>query len=423
MKKVLRFFWSMQFALILLVILAAVCSMGSFITQGQTLEWYAQQYSEGTAQMIMRLGLNDVFHCTWFLALTVVLCLNLLGCNIIHFPKLIRRMKGGFCAEKILKGPLPEAVTVTDSPQEFMRKLGFRRITEGTDRDGSRAFYAVKNKIGIWGAWLCHLGMLTVIIGFGLGQMLKVEYTVYGVKGQTKPVGDTAMDLTIDDFTVALREDDTVEQYTSVLTLTDRETGESLSGSVCVNQPLSLFGLKMYQNSTGWAATVDVAKDGKVIQEEILCAGEYLEVQDKPGLNVVFAAFYPDYTTDAAGQPMTASGKLNAPAYLYRLFYQNEVVGMNVLTGNEMITVDEYEIIFREPRSYTLIQIKRDRFQWLAAIGGLMILIALVLAFYVRTAEIWAVEQEDGMWEIGGRSRKGGIEYIENIKALGGKMQ
>ena len=35
-----------------------------------------------------------------------------------------------------------------------------------------------------------------------LGQMTQKQYSVYGVPGQTKPIGDLEMALTIDDFRV-----------------------------------------------------------------------------------------------------------------------------------------------------------------------------------------------------------------------------
>ena len=61
----------MQFAIGLLVVLAAVCALGSFITQGQTYDAYAQLYGERTAGAIMALQLDDVFHAWWFVLLTI----------------------------------------------------------------------------------------------------------------------------------------------------------------------------------------------------------------------------------------------------------------------------------------------------------------------------------------------------------------
>ena len=409
----------MRFALILLLILVAACIAGSVIPQKQEMMWYTAAYPEAVAGAIMLFGLDDVFHAGWFVALAAILCINLLGCNLIRFPSLIKRTSEGCRAEKLRKA-LPtwmlQRVAETTEADSLFGTLGFRKIQETTLQDGRLCRYSVKNRCGIWGAWICHLGMLVVILGFGLGQAYKSEYTVYGVPGQTKPVGDTSYTLTIDSFETLLRQDDTVEQYTSSLTMTDTDTGETAGGSVKVNVPLSLFGMRLYQNATGWAADMEVKKDGEVIQNTTLCTGEYAAVEDMPELVLTLAAFYPDYAAAEDGTPMSLSGALNNPAYLYRLYYEDQVLGMRVLQEEEVITVDAYEIRFKDPQMYTLIQIKRDPFTPVAAVGGVLVIAGLLLAFYLRTAEMTAVRNPDGRWDIYGHSRKGGEEFLETIR-------
>ena len=423
MKKTLRAVFSMRTALILLGILVIACVAGSVIPQGEEAAWYMSAYSRQAAGAILALGLDDVFHCPWFIALAVFLCLNLLGCNLVRFPQLFRQFKEGFTPERFLKAHgKGEPLTACVDPEALFAACGFRNVhkTVVQAADGAQTdtpcIYAVKNRAGIWGAWVCHLGMLIVILGFGLGQMLQVQYAVYGVPGQTKQVGDTDYTLTIDDFTVELREDDTVEQYTAAVTMTDTRTGETQSGETSVNPPATLFGMRCYQNSTGWAADIQVYKDEELIQEKVLCAGETMDIEDAEGLSLAFSAFYPDYEQGPDGMPRTASGKLNNPGYLYRLFYQGEMLGMNVLMEKEAITVDAYTIIFTDPQSYTLIQIKRDPFTWLAGIGAALVMAGLFLAFYLRTAELCALRGADGSWQVMGYSRKGGEEFAGMVR-------
>ena len=83
----------MKFAVILLAILALACMAGSFITQGQTFEWYESAYSQKAAAAILFLGLDDVFHCWWFVVITAFLCLNLLLCNVLRLGTLLRRWR------------------------------------------------------------------------------------------------------------------------------------------------------------------------------------------------------------------------------------------------------------------------------------------------------------------------------------------
>ena len=422
LKKLWKFISSMQFAIILLVVLAAACCVGSFVTQGLTYEEYAQLYSERRAALIMAVGLDDVFHCLWFLLIAAFLCCNLLLCNLLRLPQLIRRTKRAYDPEAARRGPVTASVAAVKDPEILFEKLRMPSPRRVLAEDGSEYLFSGKHRIGLWGAWVCHLGILCLIVAFSLGQMTHREYTVYGVPGQTKLIGDTGLLLTIDAFEVGLREDDTVSQYTAQITVRDMY-GEELkaeSAEISVNNPADLFGLRFYQNSTGWAANVSVLKGGELLQEEILCAGEYLQVEDKPGLIVLFNAFYPDYVQVPGQGPTTASGRLNNPAYLYMLYYQEELVGMNVLTQNDVITVDEYTIVFSQPQSYTLIQIKQDRFTGLALFSGLFVLLGLVLAFYLRHTKLWAVQGEDGLWTVSGHCLKGGAMFRTQLEEAAG---
>ena len=340
LKKIFRFISSMKFAIILLVILAITCSVGSFVSQKQTYAWYSARYSERTAAMIIALRLDDVFHSWYFILISAFLCLNLLLCNVIRLPGLIRRMR-----------------------QES----------------------SVRGRLGHWGAWVTHVGVLLLLLGYSLGQFTYREYAVYGVPGQTMEIGDTGLVVTIDDFCIDLREDDTVNQYTSEITVYDLKNSSSgRSATVSVNHPADLYGLRFYQNSTGWATGISVWKNGEPLQNDVVCAGDYLVVADNPDLVVFLNAFYPDYVLVQGSGPATRTGKLNNPGYLYSVYYQGQILGMNVLMSGEVLTIDDYTVRFSDPQSYTLLQIKRDRFSPLAFAGGVVVLIGLFISFYVK---------------------------------------
>ena len=264
-KKAGKILCSMKCAIVLLLILALACTTGSFIPQGKETIYYIENYQEQISGAILLLGLNDVFHCGWFIALTLFLCANLLCCNVLRFSGIMHRFRTGYTLEKALKSWDGHAAGTVQSPELLFHHMGFRKFWK-EETDGRACVYSVRNRAGLWGAWLCHLGMLIIIAGFGLGQLYQSEYTVYGVPGQTKPIGDQGYELTIDNFEIELREDDTVEQYTADITVVDTNSGSRKSGTICVNQPVTLFGMKFYQNSTGWAASVTVCRAEEQIQ-------------------------------------------------------------------------------------------------------------------------------------------------------------
>ena len=90
-KQTGRFLCSMKLAMILLIILAAACTAGSLIPQGEVMSYYTTGYSETVAGAILLFGLDDIFHCGWFIVLTLFLCLNLLLPPMIT-PRMISRI-------------------------------------------------------------------------------------------------------------------------------------------------------------------------------------------------------------------------------------------------------------------------------------------------------------------------------------------
>lgn len=415
----------MAFAIALLVILAAACVAASFVTQGQSYEWYAATYSERTAGLIVGLGMDDAFHSWWLLTITAFLCGNLLLCNLTRLKSLIARTKREADQATALNGPSDAIAQGVADPLPVFEKLRLPK-PKAHEIGGQRVLFSGKNRLGLWGPWVCHLGILLLIVGFTLGQMTHREWTVYGVPGDTRPIGDTGYYLTIDDFEVRLREDDTVEQYVAAVTVFRAPQGsttvpDSLSATVSVNHPAQLYGFKVYQNSTGYAARISVDEDGTPLQTGIVCAGEGVEVADAPGLCVYLNAFYPDFYLQPGAGPMTLSGRMRNPAYLYSIVYQDRMVGMNYWQeGDGPITVNDYAITFSDPQSYTLLQVKADRFQGLALAGGLVTLLGLILAFYLLPTKAWAVCDDDGTWTVYGQSRKGGALFREEfLRAVG----
>ena len=290
MKKIGKFLSSMPFAITLLVLLAAACALCSTIPQGQTYDQYAAQYGERTAGFIIALRLDDAFHSWWFIGLSAVLCLNLLCCNLVRLPALLKRIKTFKDPDSTaLSGASAEAAG-GGSPDRLFTILRMPKPKEGKD---GRLFSA-RNLSGLWGAWICHLGILLLILGFVLGQATIKQYTVWALPGQTKEMGDSGLNVTVDDFQVVRTESGSVQQYTASLTVTNAADGTQEHGTASVNAPADLFGYKFFQNSIGWGADVRVLKDGKELQTVALCAGEFFPVKDKEDLVIYFQAFYPD---------------------------------------------------------------------------------------------------------------------------------
>lgn len=337
LKKIWRILGSMPFAVTVLGLLAAACALASLVPQGESMEWYAEKYGERTAGLILALGADDAYHSVWFVALSGFLCLSLAVCNLSRVRKLIRATR--------------------ERPEDWA---------------------------GLWGAWTCHLGILLLIIGFALGQMTRVEYSLYGLPGQTKDLGDTGIRVTVEDFTIDWREDGSAGQYTAKLAATDSQ-GRTERGEASVNHPAELFGYEFFQNSAGWAAEMTVKKGEEILQQETLCVQEYAPLKEDPDIVVMLYGFYPNYDGTTGNASPMASTRPDHPGYVYMVFYRGEIRGMNVLASGEEITIDEeYTVTFDNPTNYTALVIKRERFAWIALAGAALTLAGLVMAFYLK---------------------------------------
>ena len=80
----------MTFGMILLVLVIACSLAGSLIPQQETAMAYVSAYGTNTATLLIALGLTDVFHTWYFYALEILLCLNLVLCSILRFPRTLR---------------------------------------------------------------------------------------------------------------------------------------------------------------------------------------------------------------------------------------------------------------------------------------------------------------------------------------------
>ena len=400
MKKIWKFLSSMGFAVALLVLLAAACALSSLVEQGLTREAYAARYGEGTAGLILALQVNDAYHSIWFIALSGFLCLNLILCSIIRFPSFLRRFrqeKDPSCIDTA--GDIGQKET--DAPEKVFAALGMPEPARLQDKSGREALFASRNRTGVWGAWICHVGVLLLIAGFALGQMMMRETVIWGIPGDTRILPETGLEITIDSFCTETREDASISQYVTELTITDPATGQTERQTVSVNHPADAGGFRLYQNNTGKAAFASVTRGGKETQRKTLLPQQGMEE------SVLGLEAQPEYAFYFAGvRTMKQEGQEEQTVYFYDLYRNGTLFKSYTFLGNGTVSVGEDEVTFT-PADFTLLAARQDRFAPLALAGGILTLFGLALAFLLQPKALWAVRGENGKWIVRGRCRKG----------------
>ena len=386
LKKIYGFLISMKFAITLLILVVVGCILGSLLPQGYEPAYYMEQYGSRVGTLICIFYLDNVFHCWWFIALTAMLCLSVLLCNLSRVRSLIRKTKRAANPEVAVR-ETPDVSAKTSDPGSAFRRLHIYRPVR-TDADGAETLFGCRNRVGLWGAWICHLGIVLIVIGYALGQMTLFDSMIHGLPGETLEIDGTPYSVTIDDFRVERNETGFIRQYSTDLTVTDASKS-TRSGTSSVNSPAKLFGYKFYQEATGQVAVVTLYEGGNSLGSRLMAISDVLLVSHDPDRLYVVGGF------DANGY--------------YRLlcydFHNNRVPegDRSVLPGERITLTPEMEI--SEPVD-TLLRVKKDSFAWLVLVGAILTALGLFIALYLVPETVWAVKNEDGSWTIHGKSRK-----------------
>lgn len=396
LKKIFIFFRSMKFGIALLFIIMAVSMIGTVIPQGMDEGLYLSNYSPLAAKLILLFGFNSIYNSIVFGALFVMLVINLSLCSIFRFNRTITKIKTVPKTETL---SLEETSNIIPNDSinclidESFRKYGFNKYFQDDKTD---TYFSVKNKVGYFGSWFLHFGILIVIVFYTYGNITYFSEGVYGVPGTVQPIEGTEYMVKISDFNIEYGKDGAIQQYTSDIELTD-ESGKSLIDShVAVNEPMRYKGYSFYQTGYGWTAKCNVFKSGASLAEEIIYEQTTLNLPNE-NITIYFNKFYPDFAASSGGFS-SLTDQLTNPVILYTVFYRGNVVKMDISSVDEIIKWNEYEFVFNSPIRYTYLEVNKMNGQLGALIGALLIVIGLILAFYYKPSRMMICIKEGKLY-------------------------
>ncbi|WP_350344230.1 cytochrome c biogenesis protein ResB [Proteinivorax tanatarense] len=386
----------MKTGIVLLIILASVSVIGTLIPQERPMGWYQDNYSNRVFTAIEMFNLDDMYHSRWFFGLFILLSLNLFLCSIVRLPKVYQRFKKPY----IVNGNKFRIIDVeVNTLKKVVTDMGFKKtVVEGPTLHTKKGF------AGFFGSWLTHLGMLIIIVGYVAGIYLGFNYQLVGVAGDTVPVSGTDVEVYIDDFVVDYREDNTVDQYYSYVTVSDGY--ENKSGEISVNNPLAHDKYNFYQLATGWMLDLEYTSRGETTTKRLYQRDEALLEDGHLAVRVL--EFRPDAIDNTP--------HLKHPMLLYQIVQHGRVLDMNVTEFDKPITWMGRTITFTNPQQYTVLEVSNDPTLGFVSIGATALLVGLFLSFYVNPSSILCVPHPQGGYEVTVYSAKFVEETIENLK-------
>lgn len=375
----------MKTGIILLVVIALLSIIGTVIPQGNVEDFYLHSYSPFMAKLILACDFDKVYSAWWYILLTVLLLINLFLCSVNRF-KIVFKKSFNYPELEPKLVNYESWIRVKNGDLSIFDKLKIKDYKK-TQIDGKEVYYKFDGKIGHMGSWLTHLSLIIIILAFGYGRYEGFEEFVHGVPGTVMELTNSDYKIKVDQYDVLFREDFTVDQYITSLSILDKDGREIEKGITMVNKPYRFKDFNVYQNSTGWAYDALLYKDGKLVEDKLLYKGDFFISEDKK-IALQFADFYPDFDEKSMMKPRSKSPFLHHPVTLYALFYDGVRVDMGLNHIGDPIEWEDYTFLIKDPQMFTLVQVARDPATPFALAGAALLIIGLYLAFYIIPREV-----------------------------------
>lgn len=349
MKKVLTFLRSMRFGIVLLVLIAVCSVAGTVIPQGREIAWYAQTYPSFHGTLLL-LRLNRVFESWYFIALLVLLCLNLSLCSLLRIRSVVRAAKGE--TERAAK--LPDTVRLTPEGVEKVRAFLTDRRCK-CEKIGEAEVYR-KHGFGRYGTFITHLSILLTVV-FGALALYTPTVTDQSCMPGESIFTEDGTEIHVHDFRIS---DETGRlDYQSRVQVTLPDGRQSGIAELKVNHPFSFGPYKLFQQTFGTAGSITVTNlENGGSDDFLLTEQAYLSAD---GVNGVFYdTLYPDYIRDPSGNVTLITiteGSYPNPIYQVQVISDGVFTPTLAVPGDEL-TVMGLRFAFNKPVEYPGLRIK-----------------------------------------------------------------
>jgi cytochrome c biogenesis protein len=404
------FFCSLKLTIVTLILLAATSIIGTVIQQNRSPQEYLQVYSETTYRLFEALGVFDMYHSWWFLALLGLFCINLIACSVKRFPRVWKTVREPvLVADDSLYRTLSnmeELVTREPAPavQEKLTGLLTKHFAapQVTERDGVVHLFAQKGPWSRFGVYITHFSILVIFIGAIIGNVWGykayvnivegTETTQVWPRGQSEPI-ELDFAVRCDAFSVSYYAGtNRPQEFKSLLTVLDGGRPVIEKRPVIVNDPLTYKGITFYQSSYGPAG--DPAFRLRVRARQ---SGETVEISARQGQSVALPGggslrvvdFTDSFQNFGAAARIEVSTPGASPSTFVILKAFPEFDAQR--GGAHIISLLDFQ-----QRFYTGLQVAKDPGVWVVWTGCALLVLGSMVAFFLSHRRIWITIQPLG---------------------------
>ncbi len=411
----------------LTILIGAGCPQESQVGQAKVFEAFDRQ----TAEFLIRIGVSDIFHSPWFLALTATMTLNMIVVSFQRvFPKLWQYNKSlpflrGQDIAKTSVHHILKFASATDSAQpathqqaallaelsQRLTKMGYKVKIDGLKLKGEYG------KVGRLAPSTTHVGLLTLLLGVtitswtgfnGFQPILLDEKLNFSDSQHSKLwIGKLPQwQVRVDGTRRENYSSGEAKQWFSKLTCVDDKGKVLHQGEISVNNPLTYEGVDIYQSSWGLAKLA------------ISFNGHKRELDLNP-MGKKYACFLPLDQDTVLIMSLTSEGQ-NLRLFAKRREWQAPKL-ISEIDAGKTIRLGDVDLKFEKVIPITGLQYKCDPGLPITYVAFGIIMLGVLLAA-VPHRHVW-VAIEQNMFYIGGNSRKAKVGFERSLDNLVQKLR
>ncbi|HEY0798282.1 MAG TPA: cytochrome c biogenesis protein ResB [Candidatus Baltobacteraceae bacterium] len=406
-------FSNILFAVSLFCVWGLLTLIGVIVDQGKDASFYTDNYAPALARLVLRLDLNNIYHSTAYVGIIGLILVSLAVCT---FKRVIPARLPPLRAVKIENIPLNATVRVKGDESNVRARLEAFFAERGwtvrkRELGGVEWTFADRHNWARRGVLVAHVGFVIIAAGTTLYWWKGFSGQAVVLSGQTVNVPRSGATLHLDHFGYRFEpivtKSGTIFQpldYVSNLHVAGRD-GITSAQTLRVNAPIDIDDTLYYQDSYGFAATLDVTKDGHP-----LAGAPTGPIMEGDGFALGQTARSVQYTRFVGTIAHEAHGDLgiapdprpNDPGVILSFFDGDQPVGTVLIPlGKTTNLGDGYQITPRLFTPFSLITYRHDPGVPLVGIGAFVLLAGLCIAFYLLPARLYVrVDGADHAWAI-----------------------
>jgi len=424
-----RFFSSVRLAIFLLIILAVTSIVGTIIPQGESLQYYLDNYGPGMFKAIKLLKLGDTYHSWWYLTLLGMFSLNLIICTLNRLPftlKLFRRDYIDVTADYLRRVTFRREwnlKTDSDLSQSIVQK--FREmagsVREKKIDDGGTVYMAESGKWSYWGLYGLHVSILIIFAGAVYGSLTGFKGRIMLLEGETTDYAVAASDpsqkiplgfsIRCDRFFVDFYDTGAPKEFRSDLTIIDNGK-EAAKKSILVNDPLTYRGITFYQSSYQSIPEVSVKVSSAAGVARTMVIPAFQRVNwPEAGITMGLMKFLPNVHGVPAARIWIGDATGRADALWLFKGGVKDITAAGKPYRVELLTATE--------RYMTGLQVKKDPGVWIVWLGCTGLIAGFAIVFWVGHRRNWLYVSQDGRTVLlGGQSNKNKLHFEKDFNIL-----